>query len=214
MTNPHPLDHEGIWCQAISPVTPRPRPALFLDRDGVVVEEVHYLHKAEETQLIDGAADMIKTANDHDWLVIIVTNQAGIARGLYGWDEFNTVQKRMLDLLARQGARVDAVYACPHHEKGKGEFHHPDHPARKPNPGMLTRAMDTFAIDAAKSWIVGDRASDLLAGKNADLKGGAHVLTGHGSRDGERDAAKAVAEDGYEVKLVNSITDLKGLVIA
>lgn len=201
------IDDDGIWCEVLSEPPYHPAPALFLDRDGVVVEEVHYLHSVEDCRLIDGAADLIKAANDKGWYTIIVTNQAGIARGIFGWPDFNIVQKKIIADLAANGARIDAVFACPHHEKGTGAFHHPDHPARKPNAGMLTRAADRLPIDLEQSWIIGDRASDIGAGQKAGLRGGLQVKTGHGSRDGETEQSLALATGHYSVRAINSIKD-------
>lgn len=204
-----PIDSEGIWCE-VRPGRddPSTAPALFLDRDGVVVEEVNYLHKPEDCRLIPGAGETIAQANHLGWFVVVVTNQAGIARGYYDWAAFQAVQTEMLAQLRHHDASVDAVYACPHHEKGTGAFHHPDHPARKPNPGMLNRATKALGIQSDQSWIVGDRASDILAGKKAGLIGGLHVMTGHGAREGERCAALSEQSSAYHVMGLSSIADV------
>lgn len=184
------------------------RPALFLDRDGVIVEEVHYLHKVKDVSLIDGASSLIAKANAQDIPVIIVTNQSGLARQMFDWDDFDAVQQRMLDLLkAETGAFVDAVYACPFHKSGHPPFQHPDHEARKPNPGMILRALNHFAIDKDKAWIIGDKAGDLQAGQKAGLGGGIHVLTGHGRDEGEAENAQKLASSTYKVRMENSIKD-------
>ncbi|GAB6053970.1 HAD-IIIA family hydrolase [Magnetospira thiophila] len=200
------IDDELIWNQCLTPA-PRPGPALFLDRDGVVVVEVNYLHEPDKTILIPGAAEVIVRANHLGRAVVLVTNQAGIARGMYGWPEFAATQARLIDLLAAQGAHLDAVYACPHHKSGQPPYGHPSHPARKPNPGLLLRAAAQMSLDMKSSWIIGDRASDIAAGRNAGLAGGLHVLTGHGSREGELDAVRAEARDGYEVRCADSIAE-------
>lgn len=201
---------DQIWSQIFDTAQRfnTPRPALFLDRDGVIVEEVHYLHKVEDVKLITGASELIAKANAQDIPVIIVTNQSGLARQMFGWDQFNAVQARMLDLLkAQSGAFVDAVYACPFHKSGHPPFQHPDHEARKPNPGMLVRALDVFPIDTDKAWIIGDKAGDLKAGKKAGLGGGIHVLSGHGRDEGETEAAQSLASSTFKVRLENSIKD-------
>ena len=191
---------DGVWSQALSArTTTQNRPALFLDRDGVVVEEAHYLHKVEDVCLTPGAAQTIKAANERNIPVILVTNQAGVGYGYFGWDEFVAVQNRILSDLALGGAHVDGVFACPFHAKAKGVYVHEDHPARKPNPGMLLLARERLGIDLSKSWIVGDRSLDVFAGKNAGLCGAVHVSTGHGTKDGERDAALAAAQNGFSV---------------
>ncbi|NVK18925.1 MAG: HAD family hydrolase [Methylocystaceae bacterium] len=204
------LGDDHIWCQLFDSAQRfRTRtPALFLDRDGVIVEEVHYLHKAEDVTIINGAADLIATANKKDIPVIIVTNQSGLARDMFGWEEFANVQARMLDLLQeKNGAFIDAVYACPYHKSGISPYNHPQHEARKPNPGMLLRAMKALPLQKEGSWIIGDKAGDLKAGRNAGITGGIHVLTGHGSDEDEAEKAKAVATDGFQVHLSDSIRD-------
>ncbi|HJN24011.1 MAG TPA: HAD family hydrolase [Rhodospirillales bacterium] len=202
------IGDDGVWSQVISrPEGAHQRPGLFLDRDGAVVEEADYLRRPEDVRLIPGAAQVIAQANRLDLPVAIVTNQAGIAYGLYGWDEFIAVEKKIHSELATAGAFVNGVFACPHHQNGRPPFNHPDHPARKPNPGMLLAAADRLGIELAASWIVGDRASDLLAGKNAGLAGGMHVITGHGADKGERQAALALAEDGFQVLGAPAIAD-------
>jgi D-glycero-D-manno-heptose 1,7-bisphosphate phosphatase len=185
-----------------------PSPALFLDRDGVIVEEIGHLHAAQDVRLIDGAPEVIAAANRRGIRVVIVSNQSGIGRGLFGWADFTAVQRRMLELLAAEGAAIDAVFACPHHADAKDPWRHADHPARKPNPGMLLAAARMLPVRLDQSWIVGDRASDLAAGRNAQLAGGLHVLTGHGSASGERPTVRLLANDHrFRVILGSSIAD-------
>jgi len=204
-----PIDEDGVWIETLNKPKPSaPGPALFLDRDGVIVEEVNYLHKAEDVKLIDGAADTIRAANLSDIPVAVVTNQAGIGYGMYSWEEFAVVQERMLDALSDADAYVNAVAACPFHAKGKPPFNDPDHPCRKPNPGMLLKAAERMAIELARSWIVGDRAGDIGAGKNAGLAGGIHVLTGHGEDPSERTSSMALAGRDYKVIGASSIADV------
>lgn len=169
------------------------RPAIFLDRDGTLNEEVDYLHKPEELVLIPGAARAVAKLNALGIPVAVVTNQSGIGRGYFGFDAFDSVTARMSELLAEAGAHLDAVYVAPHHEMGQGEFAHPDHPERKPNAGMLTRAALDHGLDLSRSWMVGDKESDLEAGRRAGCRV-ALVRTGYGkSVDGS--LADLVAED-------------------
>jgi D-glycero-D-manno-heptose 1,7-bisphosphate phosphatase len=205
---PVPKDH--VWAQVFESANrfTKPMPTLFLDRDGVIVEEVHYLSKVEDVALIDGAASVIKKANDLDIPVVIVTNQAGIARGMFDWAAFDAVQNQMFELLDQEnGAFVDAVYACPFHKVGQPPYGVDNHEARKPNPGMLLRAMKDIKIDAEQSVIIGDKAGDLLAGKNAGLKAGFHVTTGHGMDEGEREKAMFCGDDSFQVHVGSSIAD-------
>lgn len=204
---------DGVWTQTISPRSQTEgRPALFLDRDGVVVEEAHYLHKVKDVCLTPNAADTIKAANANNIPVILVTNQAGVGYGYFEWDDFVAVQHRILGDLAQAGASIDGVFACPFHIKGQGVYKHDDHPARKPNPGMLYFARDLMGVDLSKSWIVGDRSLDVLAGKNAGVVGGVHVLTGHGSKDGERDAALSHASETFTTAPANNLGDARRLI--
>ena len=207
------IGDDGVWRQVLTrlPGTD-PRPALFLDRDGVIVEEVHYLHKVEEMQVVAGAADVIRHANSLSVPVVVVTNQAGIGRGKYGWKEFIAVQDAMLDELASEGAFVNAVFACPHHSNGVAPYNVDNHPARKPNPGMLLAAAELLPIMFDGSWIVGDRAGDIEAAKRAGCDGGVHVFCGHGSEPGERDAAMSQRTGGFEVKTAETIADAAGLI--
>ena len=201
------IEDDGVWCQILNRAPNRhPRPALFLDRDGVIVEESHYLSRVEDVRLIDGAAEVIAHANGQNIPVIIVTNQSGIARGKFEWQNFIDVQEQILANLDAENAYVNAIFACPFHAEGLSPYQHPDHPCRKPNPGMIEKADRHFSIDKQKSWIIGDRAADLQAGKNGGLAGGIHVATGHGD-DAEQNAASLLKNSSFDVVLSASIAD-------
>ncbi len=212
------IDSDQLWSQILNrpqiPAGSAPgdaarRPCLFLDRDGVIVEDTGYLHRPEDVRLIEGAADMIARANQRSVAVVVVTNQAGIARGLFGWHDFIAVQETIIGQLDQ--AFLNAVFACPHHKDGKPPFDSPDHAWRKPNPGMLLEAALRLPIDLKQSWLIGDRAQDLQAAKTAGLAGGIHVLTGHGSDDGERSTAEALGNDGFQALCADSINAVEGL---
>lgn len=205
------IDPDGVWTQIVSASEPG-RAALFLDRDGVVIEEGHYLCRADDVRLIPGAAGVISAANGRGVPVVIVTNQGGIGRGYYGWDDFAAVQERIVEDLAAAGARVNAVYASPFHPHGVPTYVHADHPSRKPNPGMMLMAAEGLELDLARSWIIGDHASDIVAAKRAGLAGGLHVLTGHGTHDGERPAALALNGTEFQALGAQSIADAHVLV--
>lgn len=175
------------------------RPAVFLDRDGTLNEEVDYLHRVEDVAIIPGAAQAIARLNALDIPVIVITNQSGIGRDLFGWDEYTAVMGRINELLAQEGAHLDGAYASPHHEKGQGVYRHADHPDRKPNPGMILRASEEHGIDLSRSWMIGDKESDVEAGHRAGCRS-ALVRTGYGSEGGPTradlvatDLAEAVA---------------------
>ena len=168
-------------------------PAVFIDRDGTLNEEVGYLHRPEDVVLIPGAGAALARLNALGIPVLVVTNQAGIGKGKYQWEDFHAVMQRIGELLAQAGAHMDGVYAAPHHPRGVGEYGHPDHPDRKPNPGMLLRAAEEHGIDLARSWMIGDKELDLAAGRNAGCRV-ALVRTGYGHEmDGSR--ADLVADD-------------------
>jgi D-glycero-D-manno-heptose 1,7-bisphosphate phosphatase len=206
----YPLDAEGVWCEVLTTRSPG-RPALFLDRDGAVVEETEYLCRAEDVAIIPGAAAVIAAANQRGVAVVLVTNQAGIGRGYYGWPEFKRVQAAIMAALAGAGAHLDAVYACAHHPEGRDWFAHPDHPARKPNPGMLLRAAADLGIDLTTSWLVGDKASDVEAAKRAGIAGAMQVATGHGTA--ERRQVAGLATPAFAVRFGASIADAMTLPI-
>jgi D-glycero-D-manno-heptose 1,7-bisphosphate phosphatase len=186
-----------------------PRPALFLDRDGVIIEDPGYLCRAQDLQIIEGAAHLIALANRRGIPVVEITNQAGIGRGYYGWNDFVAVEEALAHLLAHEHAAVDAVLACPYHHEGIAPWEHPEHPARKPRPGMLFAAERLLHLDLRRSWIVGDRLTDLQAGYYAGLRGGLHVLTGAGRDD--RPAVTQWSPENFELRLGDSIRDAEAL---
>jgi D-glycero-D-manno-heptose 1,7-bisphosphate phosphatase len=196
------LSDPGLWAERYGEHDFAGRPALFLDRDGVIVEEVHFLRHAGHVRLIEGVAEAMAAANAAGVAVVVVTNQSGIARGLHGWTEFEAVQTRMTALLARHGARTDLVLACGYHRDGTGELAK-DHPWRKPECGMLHEARDLIGIALGESLIVGDRLTDLEAGKAAGLRQGALVETGYGAQqtaDGS-DVMRRWEADGFAVNV-------------
>jgi D-glycero-D-manno-heptose 1,7-bisphosphate phosphatase len=194
-----------VWCEVLSASRGAARrPALFLDRDGVIVEEVDYLHRVEDLRLVPGAAETIAATNACGIPVVIVSNQGGIGQGFYEWRAFQEVQKALLAELGRLGAVIDAVYACPYHPRGITRYAHADHPARKPRPGMILRASRALALDLDRSWIVGDKVTDLQAGQAAGMVGGLLVLTGYGPR--EREGALGMRTNRFDVRVVPSIT--------
>jgi D-glycero-D-manno-heptose 1,7-bisphosphate phosphatase len=153
---------------------------MFLDRDGVIVEDVHYLAKVSDVRVIPGTAAGIRELNARGIPVIVVTNQSGIGRGYYDWATFADIQHAILSELARDGAKIDMVLACAYHEAGQEPFCVPNHEWRKPNPGMLMAAAEALGCRLAESVIVGDRLSDLEAGARAGLRRGMLVETGYG----------------------------------
>jgi D-glycero-D-manno-heptose 1,7-bisphosphate phosphatase len=148
------------------------RPAAFLDRDGVLIIDCGYPHRPDQLVLIPGAAEAVKRLNDAGYVVVIVTNQSGVARGLFSEETMHGFNALLVERLAESGARIDAVYAAPHHAEAVDErYRHPDHPDRKPNPGMLLRAMTEHDLDPARSLMIGDQPSDMEAARRAGVVG-------------------------------------------
>ncbi len=144
--------------------------ALFLDRDGVVNEEVGYLHRTDEVRFVDGIFSLCRTAAGLGYRVIVVTNQAGIARGYYSEADFEGLMTFMRSELRAEGVELDAVYYCPFHpEHGVGKYKQ-EHEDRKPGTGMLRRGAREFGVDLSESVLVGDRCSDVGAANAAGLR--------------------------------------------
>jgi D-glycero-D-manno-heptose 1,7-bisphosphate phosphatase len=144
--------------------------ALFLDRDGVVNEEVGYLHRAEEVRFVDGIFPLCRTATRLGYRLIVVTNQAGIARGYYSEADFHVLMEFMRGQLRAEGVELDAVYYCPFHpEHGIGEYKR-EHEDRKPGTGMLLRGATEFGVELRESVMVGDRCSDVAAANAGELR--------------------------------------------
>ncbi len=201
---------EGCWLQLLAANrNGPPRPALFLDRDGVVIEDVNYLHRPEHVRLIPGAGAALAEMARRGWRLVLITNQSGIGRGYYGWDDFRAVQARLAGKLADEGAKLDAVLACPYHAEAKPPYDRPDHLWRKPAPGMILTAAGQLPLDLARSWMVGDKASDAEAGRAAGLAGAIHVLTGKGRA--ARAAVERLGREEFRVRVADSIADVPAL---
>lgn len=144
--------------------------ALFLDRDGVINHEVGYLHRVEDVRFVDGIFSLCRTAAGLGYRLIVVTNQAGIARGFYSEADFDTLMIWMKDAFRAEGVELDAVYHCPFHpEHGVGQYKR-EHEDRKPGTGMLRRGMREFGVELTASVMVGDRCSDIAAANTAGLR--------------------------------------------
>lgn len=193
------LVEAGCW-RWVGPTRFEGRPALFLDRDGVVVEEVDYLRRVEDVALIRGAARTIAAFNAQGTPVVLATNQSGIARGYFDWARFDDIQAEIARRLAEEGARLDAVFACGYHEKGEGALRLASHSWRKPGPGMFHAAAEALGVVLTNSVMVGDRAQDLAAARGAGLRAGLHVSTGHGCDPGEPEAASALGGQAFKVR--------------
>ena len=148
--------------------------AIFLDRDGTINKMVGFITKPEQFELIDGAAEAIKTINKSGYLAIVITNQPVIARGDCTFEELQAVHEKMETELGKEGAFIDAIYVCPHHTDkgfpGERPVYKCDCDCRKPKPGLLLQASKKFNINLSESYMIGDSDRDMKAGKNAGIK--------------------------------------------
>lgn len=162
------------------------RPAVFLDRDGVITEDPpHYAHRIDQLAIIPGSAEAIRLLNNHGYLVIVVTNQSGVGRGMFREEDVHLFHYEMKKRLAEESARIDAIYYCPHHPEAIVPEYRMMCGCRKPGPGMLIAAKEEFGISFENSLLVGDKWTDIEAGNSVGCKT-ILVLTGHGKNEYER----------------------------
>jgi D-glycero-D-manno-heptose 1,7-bisphosphate phosphatase len=174
---------------------------LFFDRDGTLNTELDFLSRPEELQLIPNAARAIREANEFGVKVFVITNQSGIARGLFTETDLAAIHHRLVSMLTREGARIDAIYFCPHHpDYGKTPYKR-NCSCRKPKPGMLRKARSEHGVRLSQSFVIGDRCIDMQAGRAAGCRT-ALVLTGYGAVEREEclraRSVDFVARDAYE----------------
>ena len=151
------------------------RRAVFLDRDGTIIEDPGFLHDPGKVRLLPGAAEAIRRLNQTGWLVVTVSNQSGIARGLYDAAAYSAVQRRLVELLAAHDARIDAAYFCPHHPRFTGPCE-----CRKPGVKLFHDAEAALGLDLTRCYWVGDRLSDVESART--LRGDALLVeTGYGA---------------------------------
>ena len=175
--------------------------AIFLDRDGTLNIDYGYVHEIDNFKFIDGAIDALRELKKMGYMLVLVTNQSGIARGYFSEEQFLQLTEWMDWSLAEQDVDLDGIYYCPHHSEGNGEYKE-DCDCRKPKPGMLLQAIKELKIDPTQSIMVGDKVEDLKAGIGAKVKMNVLVRTG-----------KPVTEDGERVAdyVLDSIVDLPGI---
>ena len=178
------------------------KPAVFFDRDGTLNRDVGYVTHLDVYELLPRAAAAVRKVNEAGWLAILITNQAGVARGYFSESMIDKVHRKLQDELGGKGARLDAIYYCPYVPNGDVPAYALDSKMRKPYPGMILKAAEEHGVDLGKSVMLGDKYSDLEAGWRAGCRSGL-VLTGYGR--GERELRGAqwprqpdfVAEDAY-----------------
>ena len=151
--------------------------AIFLDRDGVINKEVNYLYNPNDFEFIDGSIEALQILKKKGYLLIVITNQAGIARGYFTEIILGKIHDKMMKTLNENKVFLDNIFYCPHHPEFTGKCN-----CRKPNPGMIKQAMEKYNIDLENSYMVGDTINDIKTGKNAHCKT-ILVLTGHGKKE-------------------------------
>ena len=172
------------------------RQAIFLDRDGTLIREVHYLSSAEQLELLPGVSGALRRLAEAGYLLIGVTNQSGVARGYFTLEQVNAVHQELERRLRTEGTGLDAIYLCPHHP----DFTSPCG-CRKPAPGLVVRACADWGIDVSASWVIGDKAVDVELAREAGCRS-ALVRTGYGEKTEreleERGVGVDVVADGLE----------------
>ncbi len=177
--------------------------AVFIDRDGTINIDKDYLADPDDIELIEGSSDAIKIANSLGLIVVVISNQSGVSRGIMTAEQVDSVNSRLVEMLKYSGARVDAVYYCPHH---------PDYgekvncACRKPGVGMLLRAAAEFGVDLSSSFVVGDKWSDVKCGENAGAFTSL-VRTGYGEADYQRCIDGGIKIDYLAENLFDSVTN-------
>lgn len=160
------------------------KPAVFIDRDGTVNEQMGYINHISRFIMLPGTAEAIKLLNDHQYLAIIVSNQSGVARGYFPIELVDEIHAHMRVLLGKKGAFVDGIFFCPHYARGVVPEYSMECECRKPKTGLIEKAFDAFDVDMENSYVIGDRYSDIELALRLNLKG-ILVTTGYGLGDME-----------------------------
>ena len=195
----------GVWLKVAGTRSATPQAAIFLDRDGVIVEDPGYLSSAADVRLVAGAARLIAAANAATLPAVVVTNQSGIARGYFDWDDFSNVQQEIERQLNKDHAHLSLVVACPFHPAFTDDYAGSHDGWRKPGPNMIRLAAEHLNIDLARSALVGDHLTDIAAARAAGLAGAVLVLTGLGATHVE--AARRLSRPGFRVSVAENPDD-------
>ncbi len=178
------------------------RKAFFFDRDGVLIKDTHYIKKPQDVSLLNGVDDFLNKTKKLGYLNIIITNQSGISRKLFSWEDYEKVTKRMLTMMKNKDS-INAIYA--NGENSSDSLKNTSW--RKPNPNMILRAAKDFNLELSKSFLIGDRLSDISSGERAGIKNIFHVLTGHGINEREKVIKNySQQKKNYNLYLINDLT--------
>ena len=200
----HLIDGIGLWSEVLSKNDNiNGKPALFLDRDGTIVKEQEYLHEPKNVKLNKNISYLINACNIMNIPVIEITNQSGIGRGYYSWNDFIKTEQQIRKFLLLENAKVDMLCACAFHSDALGKYKVDNHSWRKPNIGMLLQAKNSLSINLNDSWIIGDRISDIRAGENAGIKGGVYLNAKNN---------KHVSKSNFILKYKDNLDDLNWLI--
>lgn len=176
------IDFDGDTLEISVPINNQGEGAFFLDRDGVIIEEVHLLHDIKDVRLIPRSAEAIRILNKKKIPVIVITNQAVVARGMCSIDDIKKINWEIYRRLSERNAFINALFFCPHSSRADVPSFRCDCSWRKPKIGMIQKAKELFNLNLKKSILVGDTARDILTGQNAEVKS-ILVKTGHGGKD-------------------------------
>lgn len=158
-----------------------PKCAIFLDRDGTLIEDAPYLHRLQDISIYPRALEAVRKINQSGLLAIVITNQSAVARGLLTEDRLQKLHQVLADRFCEKGARLDAFYYCPHHPEGNGPYRRVCR-CRKPEPGLLRQAVEDFQIELSNSYLIGDRLLDVQTAARAGC-GSVLVKTGYGASE-------------------------------
>ncbi len=182
----------------------KPRPAVFLDRDGTLIPDLGYLSDPTKVRLYKGTAEALRLLRSAGFYLFAVTNQSGVARGYFPESTVKAVHRRLQTLLKLKGARIDAFFYCPHYPEGKVQRYAMACDCRKPKTGMVKQALRKYAVDLRKSYMVGDKMDDLQLAHNARMAQGILVRTGNGKMTAKRLKTGPLAKSGVVLDVLQA----------
>lgn len=185
---------------------------VFLDRDGTIIEEIDFLSNSSDLQLIPSSAEAIRALNTLGIQTFVITNQSGIARGYFDEPKLQKIHKQLTECLRNEHAYLDAIYYCPHHIEGTIRRYRVECRCRKPKTGMLERAVRDFGIDLRKSFVIGDKMTDIQTGKNAGARS-ILVLTGYGNDELDRLSRNKITPDYVANDLLDAVGYIKRTIL-